>query len=398
MSGYGLGPYGLGPYGYTRVYRTVGTGGAVTIGAELWRSDIAGNLLEDLSDVLVAGFVDYDYFRNGGLFGALDGSPMGCEFTLRETARVTPLVDFLRPFLLLSYDDGRAEARYPLGLFAVQHPAERHTATIGEATLRGQDLTSVLRDSFFTSTYTADSGDQFDTEIRTIIEGGSVPAAMHNIRESSKALGYARKFTQTWSRLAAANKLAHAAGWYRLFAELDGRVTTLPYRSFATAQPALTITAADPVDDLALEPTTQVANTVILHARRQGRSTLKSMVPADDGSLSDPYSPASLGRRIVYGGGPIVVDDIDTQADLDAEAASLLEEARAREQIVRVTLLPQKPPGILRTVDLAIGGAKAHLDGRYACRGWRVGLTPEDALLELSLHRVVRPAAVEVAA
>jgi hypothetical protein len=298
--------------------------------------------------------------------------------------------------LLLSYDDGREEARYPLGLFAVQHPAERHTATIGEATLRGQDLTSVLRDSFFTSTYTADSGDQFDTEIRTIIEGGSVPAAMHNIRESTKTLGYARKFTQTWSRLAAANKLAHAAGWYRLFADLDGRVTTLPYRSFATAQPALTITAADPVDDLTLEPTTQAANQVILHARRQGRSTLKSVATNSD--PSDPLSTVSLGRTIVYGGGPIVVDDIDTQADLDAEAASLLEEARAREQIVRVTLLPQKPPGILRTVDLAIGGAKAHLDGRYACRGWRVGLTPEDALLELSLHRVVRPAAVEVAA
>lgn len=384
---YGQAVYGDSVYGETRIG---GSGGGLTISAELWRATIDGQKVEDLSDMLVSGSVDWDYGRAGGLFGSPEGTAMMCTFELRDVARVTPLVDFLMPILNIAYLDGRPPITQQLGLFAVDPPPERHDALTGIATLTGQDLTSVLRDTFFTSTYTVAAGTEFDTQVRTIIQDGGIPVGKHNIRETTKTLGFVRKFTTTSSRLAAANRLLHAIGYYRLFCDLSGWPTSLPYRSWTNTHPAHVFTAADPVDILTVDPQGRPANTVIVHAQRQGRSTLKSVAMNTDNT--DPYSVPRLGRQIVYGGGPIVVDDIEDQASLDAYAADLLEEAGSWETIVTLNVLPDPHPDILRTVDLNLGGAKAHLDGRYHLRAWRVGFTPADALHTMRLHRVVKGA------
>lgn len=362
-----------------------GRGGGLSISAELWRANINGELLEDLTDVFVRGYVDWRYERAGGLFGPLEGTALAGEFTIRDVARVQPLKDYLVPFLLLSYDDGRAARREQLGVFAVAQPAEVHTALTGEVTLVGEDLTSVLRQTFFTSTYTAPQGAGFDDQVRAIIEGAGI--TKHNIRDTSKNLGHQRIFRSTWSRLAAANKLLTAIGYYRLFAERDGTLTSQPYRSMKLTQPSATYTARDPIDVLNVEPRGPVANTVIVYARRPGRATIRSIRKNTD--PTDPLSTVSLGREILYSGRPIWVDDIEAQADLDALADDMLAEAGSYSQVITMRVLPDWRPGILRTVDLMLGGAKAHLDGRYKLTAWRVGFTPDDGLFEQELMRVV---------
>jgi hypothetical protein len=364
----------------------LGTGGSIEISGELWRCDINGQLLEDLSGLLVSANVDWSYDRGGGLFGSFSGTMLQSTVTIRDVRALMPLIDFYTLFLNLDYQDVKPARCQQLGVYAVDPCQEEHDALEGRCTVIGQALTSVLRDNFFTSTFTASTGTQFDTQIRTIIEGAGI--TRHNIRSSSRTLGYPRKFGITWNRLAAANKLAHAAGWYRLFDELDGRVTTLPYRTNKTTEPAAIYTLADPVNPLNVEPQSKPANTVIVYAQRQGRSTLRSVAMNSD--ETDPYSVPSLGRQKVYNDGPIVYDDVEDQAALDAIALDLLEEAGSYEQVVTLQVLPDIHPDILRSVVLNFGGEKEHLDGQYACRGWSVGFTPDTALMTLELHRVVR--------
>jgi hypothetical protein len=373
-------------HGYLGTIPVVGSGGGITISGELWRCDIDGQPLEDLSDLFVSGMVDWNYDRGGGLFGSFDGTALQSTFTLRKVDALMPLIDFYTTYINIDYDDGKPPKRQQLGVYAVDPCQEEHDALEGRCTIVGQSLTSVLRDTYFTFTTAIAAGAQFDTAIRLIISDAGI--GRHNIRSSTKTLGYTRKFGITWNRLAACNKLAHAAGWYRLFDELDGRITTLPYRSNKTTEPSAIYTQADPVDILNVEPQGKPANTVIVYAQRPGRSTLKSVKM--NSVEEDPYSVPALGRQIVYGGGPIVYDDIEDQAALDAIAADLLEEAGSYEQIVTMSVLPDPHPDILRTVVLNFGGEKAHLDGQYHLRGWSLGLTHDTALMNLELHRIVK--------
>jgi hypothetical protein len=420
MTGYGSSVYGTGIYGDTgaidipipRAARILavdtglldvdifgapiprGAGGGITVEAELWQTDINGNKLNDLSRYLVAGSVDYQYARAGGIAGNPDGSALAAQITLDQPNLVQPLKDYLEPYMLLSFDDGRSPRRIQLGRYAVMRPNESHSETTAEVTYECRDLTSVLNRTFFNPPYHVDIGDNFGTEIKAIMALAGITTT--NVRSTSKTAGKVRTFSRRMSLLGGASRLAHAIGWYRIFADLNGDLTTLPYRRSATTKPVATLTDDDPCNVLDVTPAGEVANVVLLTADNPGpgRSFFTRAVNDDE---TDPLSTVNLGRELVYSGDVITIQDVDSQADLDAIGDSWLEEARSAEVTVTVVVPPTTGFGILRTVDLLFTDPRrVHLAGRYSMRGFSLGFAPrtdsgsfDEAMLTMTLNRLV---------
>jgi hypothetical protein len=145
------------------------------------------------------------------------------------------------------------------------------------------------------------------------------------------------------------------------------------------------ITPADVVGEVEVEPemTERVANTVIVIGERTQGAPLVAIRRNTD--PASPVSTVSLGREVVYGGGPITID-ADTQAAVDAYADDLFELAGTYYRTVIVRLLPGRLPGLQEVVELRdFVNAGVDLSGRYWLKSWRIGVTPDDALLELSL-------------
>jgi hypothetical protein len=76
-----------------------GSGGGITISAEVYRCDIDNVQQEDLSDYFIGGEIDMNVDRD---------IKLAARLTLREPSRVTPYVDYLAPYIRLEYDDDTA--------------------------------------------------------------------------------------------------------------------------------------------------------------------------------------------------------------------------------------------------------------------------------------------------
>jgi len=357
---------------------TVPVGGRVTISSELWRTDITGFPLEDLTPYVISGSVDWHGDRDGG-------TPMGCSFTLTATDLVTPYVDFIVPFMNLTYEDGSDSIREQMGIFMVMPFGEEHTPTTEECTIEGRDLTFILSVSKFTDKKNFSSGTNFITNVKNLIDDTALTKMV--FPTTTKTLGKAKSFSLGTSRLDAVNHFLHRIGWYKLYMERDGFLRSVPYRSLSKTQPAKLYTEDHLVDLLSVEtpPADKFGNVVILQRERTDEATLTSIARA---SPALHWSAESLGLEIVLG--PDTVDDAEDQEALDAIAESRLDNAGAYEKILTFKTMPDPYQYINRTVDIYLQGNKEHLNGRYRLRGWRVGFTPDDALVEIEVTRVAR--------
>jgi hypothetical protein len=372
-----------------------GHGGGITIDAELWKVDSNGRHVQDLTPYFVEGAVDWRYERQGGIAGDPNGTGLMATITLSRTDLIEPLADFIAPTMRLSFDDGRRQKEIPLGVYTVTRPSETHSESTSEATFEARDLTHLLASSAFLSPHNVPVGVDVDAEIRSIIEAAGT--TLHNIRRSDRTTGRPRTFSRGMSRLGGANRLAHAIGWYRLFAELDGSITTLPYRKHANQHPVVTLTENDFVNLVEVTPIGEVANVVLLSADNPHTTGRQYFVKAINDDINDPLSTVNIGREIVYQGSVIPIQDVESQADLHAIADTYLEEARSAETTVTFQVPPDTNFGMLRTVTLNTTGSRSHLAGHYRLKAWSIGIPaarPDSdlsaALLTMECSRLVR--------
>lgn len=353
-------------------------GGTVTIDARLWVADRSGNLVRDITSYVESGFVDWDSDRSGG-------SPMGCEFILSKTNLVTPWKDYLIPFQTLTYDSG-VTVRAQMGHFMVMPYGETHSAIDERSTVTGRDLTAVLAISKYLDRENFSAASNLVTVQTGILS--EVGLAKYNFPTTTKTLGAAKSFGLGTSRLQVMNHFFHRFGWYRLFMELDGTLRSLPYRKLSTSQPSKMYTEDHIVDLLEVDtpPTDKFANVIILQKEIEGGDSIQSIAREDSPTV--PWSTVSLGVEIVRG--PETVSDVEDQTALDLLAQSELDNAAAYEKIIKLRTLPDPNQEIYRTVDLYLTGDKDHLNGRYRVTAWRIGFTPNDALVDLTLSRVAQ--------
>lgn len=357
-----------------------GSGGGMTLRPELWRVTIDGQRLENLTDVLAGCVIDWHDERREAI-------AMAAEIALRDPTRVHPLRDYLAPLLVLSYDDGRPDLVRQVGIFAVDLPREEHLWGQVTATYQGKDLTWILANSVFTDSYTVAAGANLESAMGTITQQAGI--SRYRYQMGGKTAGRSRTFKPGSSRLRALNRFCKATGRYPVFMDLDGSLQTLPYRSRERSTPWAVYTPADPVGAVTVQPETteRIANVVVVVAERPDGAPITVIRKNTD--PASPTSTAALGREIVYGGGPVQDSDIEDQAAAEALADDLLERAGSYYRTVTLRVLPGEPPGLHRTVELRnFVNAGVDLSGKYWLKGWRLGLTPERALVELSLNRL----------
>lgn len=353
-------------------------GGTVTIEPELWRADVNGNLLQNLTHFVEEGSVDWDESRSGGTM-------MGCSFTLSRPNLLTAYRDFIIPFQTLRYDSGTV-VRTQVGHFVVLPSGESHTAIDSRSVVTGVDMTYRLSMAKSLDRVNYASG----TNLRAILVSimGSVGITKYNFPSTTKVLSADKSFSLGTPMISQANHFAHRFGWYMMFMERDGSIRSLPYRNLTTSQPSKLYTEDHLVDVLEVEapPSDKFANVVILTKDVTDGSPLISIARQDNPAV--PWSTAALNMEIVYG--PENIDDAEDQTALDLLAQSRLDNSAAYEKVVTITTLPDPRQDVRRTVDLYLQGDKAHLNGRYRVKAWRIGFTPDDALTQVTLGRVAR--------
>jgi hypothetical protein len=345
-----------------------------TISVSLWRTDIDGNRLENLSRYLVSGGIEMNTDRISG--------KMSARFSLTEPTRVRPYIDFLVPTLTIEYDDGTPTVTKALGFYSTRTAPSLLTKERNEATYEVEDLTRLL--SF--SAYTAVDNVPAATNVVTEVEGTIAEAAItrHSLPTTSITTSKALTFPIGTSRLDKVNDLLGSIGWYSLYPRLDGKLTSKPYLDLVNAQPVMTITDASLLAPIQVQTNDQtLVNVVIVIREDPAQASLYAVARNDD--PSSPTSTTNVGfeyTRIER------VADLQTQTEVDSLAVRLLREARTYYQTATVRVWPDTDFGMHEVVDLDLTGKMASLNGRWWLRRWGLGLTPSSCYYDLELNRV----------
>lgn len=354
----------------------------------LFLCDRNGERLEggELSDVYNTGIVKYREDLGGGIPTVFTMELIGAE-------RVTPLKDFVTPYLKITYDDGTVIGARRFGVFVVGQPDTTITQTVSRKSYPCEDLTAVLRDAVFNDTYKVPSGTNIGTAIAGIITDGGLTRI--RLPATAKTTGYTRSFPRGMSNLAAANSLCQAAGWWPLWMTSQGIITTQQRRRLSQMQAITRYTNADYIGTIQDKPTRgQVGNVVAVRRERSDQAALYRVLRNTD--VESPISIPNLGREILYTGGWVDATDAEDQDDVDALADQLYDEMISYERTVSMTVLPDFDViGEHRVIDLDINTDGSNFEGRYWLRGWQIGMTPKDVVMQLTLNRFVRAGAGE---
>jgi hypothetical protein len=347
---------------------------ARTISTTLWRTDIDGNRLEDLSRYLTEGSVEMNTDRVSG--------KMAGYFSITEPDRIRAYTDFLAPTLTIEYDDGSPTITKSLGFYSTRTAPATRTLERHEATFEVEDLSRLLSLSAYTAVDNVPASTNVVTEVEATI--GEASITRYSLPTTSATTPKALTFPIGTTRLEKANDLLGSIGWYALFPRLDGKLTSKPYIDLANAQPVMTIGDGDLLAPIDVQSTDQtLVNVVIVIRDDPAQASLYAVARNDD--PGSPTSTVSVGfeyTRIER------VGDLQTQTEVDALAARLLREARTYYQTATVRVFPDTDFSVHEVVDLALSGELAALNGRWWVRRWALGLTPASCYYDLELNRV----------
>lgn len=359
--------------------------GRIVVGGRLYRCDINGVVIEDISREIIQGMVEWDADRLAA--GSSSGTQFSASLTIRNPRRIAAYRDYLKPVLIVSYPSSGQVRRFPLGVFLTEIPDEDITRQHSIGTFQLNDLTMILRDKVFDAPYSIASGVNFRDAIVALIEGAGL--MRHNIQVTDRSTGYVRTFKAGTTYLEALNRLCMAIGWYNVFMTPDGRISTLPFRDFSKIQPFATYTDNDPIGPLQLLPArANIGN--VARVVRENPSQAPIVYTARNLDLESPISVPNVGREILIGGAPVRSSDIETEADAQALAEKMLRDAEGLYRVIKMRVLPGSPPAIYQSAELDMNltthnAYGRNLSGRYHIRRWQAGFTPVTAAVEMEL-------------
>ncbi len=344
------------------------------ISTTLYRCNLAGDNLEDISQYLVAGFVDMNLDRD-------QGKVVG-SFTLSDASKVSAYRDYLKPILTIEFDDGRDTVIKPLGLFATRTPPSERTVERHDATFQGEDLSRLLAQSAYTEVDNVPSGTGVIAEVAATLD--EVSCSWRLLPSNATTTATALTFPIGTSRLEKINRLLGSIGWYALYPRVDGRLTSKPYVSSSSKEPVATITDADILEPIQIQINDQsLANVVIVIKDDPAAAPLTAYRENDD--PSSPTSTVSLGFKFAR---VERVAELQTQAEVDSLANRLLAESRSYYQTATLRIWPEYELGLHDVVELDLTGEIQELNGLWWLRAWAIGLTPGECSYQIAINRV----------
>lgn len=357
--------------------------GPITLTGELWKCDVGGGLIEDISSEVLSGAITWSADRSDP--GSSGGTQMTADFVVRHPERLLPYIDFITPFLNVDYGNGDS-IRQRLGIYLTDIPNMDIYPTEAQAQIRGKDLTWVMANSVPTGGYHALVGYDFSVYLRQIALASGL--TLTNIRDSDRVLGYTRSFTPGMSYLEMFNKLAGGIGWYPAFMDMAGNIVSLPYRIFTDNTPVETITTGQVVNLVKSTPeTTGIGNVCVVMKDNGAKAPL--VVIRKNQDPRSAISIPNIGREIMIGGAPIRNSDLESLGDAKALAKYKIQLGASYTNTLDLEILPDPRQGTYRTVELDLGDHWADLAGRYWVKSWSIGFTPADGPTKLTVARVV---------
>lgn len=288
-----------------------------------------------------------------------------------------PYTDFLAPFLELEYPNGETEERQ-VGLYSIEPSAETLEETFRVADIEGIDITWELGTSIFPTPYTMVAGTNVVAAMRAILEGAGF--TRHAIVNSSKVAATARTWERGATKLTVLNDMAEYIGYYSLFADYAGVVTSFPYREYASVEPAKRLwsgAGSQVLGAVRKTPSTAVVANVV-RVVKQGTTVGDTIdVVRRNDNPDSPVSTVSLGREIYR---EIPLQEVVDVATAEAIADRALEEAGSLYTAYTIHTFPD----IYRSVwevyeaDLYMTDGSPALQGKLRCSGWDLGFSTRD--------------------
>jgi hypothetical protein len=345
----------------------------------LFTADKHNQLYDDISAELSEAIVVLDL--------DLDGAKMSLEAQMKTKRAVSPLVDFVAPFLRLIYEDG-SEDYEQVGLYTIVPSPSTHypgrAVVEGELggtfqTLDGRDLCWLLQADHSTATISmADTTNVIEDAIDDLANGGitrvNIPASTY---ETTKAVDW----PPGTSRLRRVNDRLMMAGYYTLAFDRHGIAISRPYNDLSTAEPAVTYTGTTgsqivpPVED---EPDfTRFCNRVVVIGTDPATEPIYAIR-----ENTDPLSPASFDNLGQWISRTEENPDIQTQDAADSLANELIRNGASYYRTLRIQTLPDptRQPREVYAVELEnADGVVA--DGKWHCSGWELRIAPVEPML-----------------
>ena len=345
------------------------------IDVELWATDRNGQRRADLSEYFISGKVEMNVDRNASIL------TFNCELSNPEL--VNKYADWLQPILHIDFDDGTPPVEKRFGLFGTRTPPGRRTIEYYTGTFECDDLTRLLSLSAYSVPNEVASGADIIDEVgNTLEEVGITNYRFPNItRLAPKDLTYPIGTT----RLEKINALLDIMGWYNIYMDLDGFMTSGPIVSIDQKQPVATITdrmLGAPIEDRTNDET--LANAVIVVKDDPAEAPLSSTIFNID--LTSPTSIYNAPFGIFYR--VVKVTEPETQTEINKLAAAYLAESRSFYQTATMVTYPELLFGIHETCRLDLTGKMQALNGIWWIRTWSLGFTPGEAVITAEINRI----------
>lgn len=355
----------------------IGSGGEIVYKTRYYKADKNNVIGDEISQYIYSGKINTD----------IDKSVQSTLTIQGYNADVIKAWTWIAVFTEISYEDGRFE-RSQRGLFKLHQPKNTGDDATSVIDVSGDDPSYAL-DYQFTDTYNIPVGTNVTTALRNLLALAGI--TWERLPVTSTVTGKVRSYKPGDKLRDALTSLTSAMGWFSVFADWDGAITTIPYRGTATTAPSRTYTLgqeSELVGDIVTDRKDDSVFNIVIATRTDPKlGTLKAVARNDD-----PNSPTST----TYVNGPgirtklITVNEEVTAATLQKTA----DQSLADSSVLAAGTIKIFPDLLLKARDVVKLQADAtqypHLvqaNGTWLVQNIEQGLTPDKAVMTVQMRR-----------
>lgn len=361
----------------TQATQQGGYGGAMRLTPTLRLADKLNNLGEEIN--IISGTVE---MRTDAAV------KMTFKGTTLDPDRVNPYTDYLAPFMKIEYENGTV-VEQQLGLYSMAPTPETAFEFYSIGEIDAKDLTWNLSQASFAGKYSLPAGTNVVNAVIAILTAEGFTRVA--IPASSKIFSVNRTWPIKASKLDIINDLLNAIGYYTLFSDRVGILSSFPYQDLKTVEPPLKLFSGQGstvVGAIKKEPlTTGIVNFVKVSKEDTQNPANSIYWEQKNDNANSPASIPRMGRTIFES---IESSDIPDLATAKIIAARVLQEAASLYTKYEVQTLPDPSRGVFEVYDTDIrqDSGRVVIQGLARCSGWNIGFTPATAIQTHYLNRL----------
>lgn len=363
-------------------YGIVGSGGVTTVTHRIYKSNIRGEQLDELTEYVTGGEIGFDIDRD------IKGS-------IKLEVSDVRLFDVYTWILVTQEIQTEREvtASGSVGLYRLGTPDASWPG--GAGSVSGLDATILLKESAINTTtnYTG----TYKAAIESTLNAAGFSGRYDMIDDARTLPTGGKTYPAGTSRQTIVNEFLQAIGFYTVSMRPSGRLGYKEYVDRTRVDPSYSYVVGESADLIGtIEETTNDAdNFNYVIATRQKTDNTNDRKVAENKNSQHPYSTVSLGKlagvskvyrvKVVPFNEAADLTALQKRADLTLASASML-------RTVTVSTLPDPyhEPHEVISLDLDAIGAE-HLSGSYYVNSYTFGIAGSDSTMTIRSRRIESP-------